>query len=99
MSHEFLDPKKDAQASENQQQPKQQKVDVAAQMKWLDFLAHPERNTSPDDILDNSTPAQRFAKDEEEERPQRAQAKTEASQQRKAAEEEELQQTGYSSGQ
>ncbi len=53
MSHEFLEQKKDAQASENQQ-ARQQKVDIAAQMKWLDFLSHPERHTNQSILPDNS---------------------------------------------
>lgn len=58
MSHAFLDPKKDAQSSENQQQPAQQKVDPNAQMKWLENLAHPERNANQGILLNPNPPAQ-----------------------------------------
>ena len=98
MSHEFLDPKKDEQSSENQQQPTQQKVDPVAQMKWLENLAHPERNANQGILLNQYTPAQRFAMEEEE---KQARAKDEEELQMKS-EEEELQQkpnpTGSSSG-
>ena len=51
MSHEFLDPEKTRQSSESQQAPSNPKVDPEAQMKWLEYLAHPERNANQGILL------------------------------------------------
>ena len=76
MSHEFLDPEKTRQSSESQQAPSNPKVDPEAQMKWLEYLAHPERNANQGILLNPYPTTEGYSRNEEVKLYQDEQAKT-----------------------